>query len=123
MKTINVRFILFFLLIYSDSKSQILNEYAEIVIRRNEYLGRIGSSKKMEILINGEKQPSLKTNITRSILVPAGENTITCQIVKSSSMRIDTRPNQVYYLDVKSGGLFLDKPKFKLVRTAYKFLN
>jgi hypothetical protein len=76
----------------------------------------VGGWQKLKILINGKSSLKLKQYSTESILIPAGENTIAGQIIRTTSFKLHTQPNMIYYLQVKIVGLFLDKPKFKLVR-------
>lgn len=109
--------IIFLLLVVNfESKGQIINEYSEIVFRRGELFMGVGGWQKFKILINGKSSLKLKQFSTESILIPAGENTIAGQIIRTTSFKLYTQPNMIYYLQVKIGGLFLDKPKFKLVR-------
>ncbi|MCP9765675.1 hypothetical protein [Lacihabitans soyangensis] len=103
-----------------DTNAQILNEYSEIVFKRAELLMGIGSWQKLNIRINGKSSIKLKEHSTESILIPAGENSISGQITRSTSFNLHTEPNMIYYLQAKIGGLFLDKPKFKLVRVVSK---
>jgi hypothetical protein len=110
----------FFILVRNVCYSQIINEYSEVVFSRGELLMGIGSLQKLRIKNNNKLILKISQNSLESTFIPIGENTISCRIIRKTNIKMNLEPNKIYYINVRIGGLFLDKPRFKILRVLEK---
>jgi hypothetical protein len=110
----------FFILVRNVCYSQIINEYSEVVFSRGELLMGIGSLQKLRIKNNNKLILKFSQNSLESTFIPIGENTISCRIIRKTNIKMNLEPNKIYYINVRIGGLFLDKPRFKILKVLEK---
>jgi len=100
--------------------TQVTNDYCELVVHRPFFPFGIGSLSALKIKNGNKLVLKIHQNKQMSIFLPAGEVFLNSSIIRKGKLNFVMQKGNIYFVTVKIGGLFLDKPKLEITKISQR---